>query len=1167
MFQRETGEPVTVTHEFSVTNPGTDYTLVILNGRLEDGEFERVSGSIIRLNGIQLVGPEEFNQNVQRIEKPISPQLVNELTVEVRGKPGGALVIEIIGRDDVPPSIIGTVQPAPNADGWNNTDVTVSFECHDTTSGIASCSEPIKVTVEGANQPVVGAATDRAGNTSSTTVVVNLDKTSPSFADFQPPACPATVMDLRPIVAACFTDVLSGVQRATVMLSVDGTDRTAESAIAGSCISWTPPADLSVGQHQGMVTARDAAGNLGSATWCFETQPPLEISITSPVDGFLTNRSSIEVTGTVEPPAALVDVNGVPGIVTGGTWIASGVPLVEGENLLVATARDALGNSVQAQVVGSLDTIPPAVRFLSPASLAAFRSTPVQVEIEVGGVDVASFSFLGQPAALTGGRFTTTAALKEGINVLTAAATDVAGNTDSESLAVTLDTVPPVVLIDSPRNDAVTEAESVTVTGMINDIVVGTVNAADATVTVNGEPAEVLNRRFVLRALPLADGENVIEAVGTDRAGNVGQPMSVRVVRQRIQGIDLRIISGNNQSAPIATALSDPLVVQVVDGQENPVTNRVVTFSVSAGDGLISEVGSTPGARTVDLRTDSSGQARVAFALGSRTGMGSHRVEAKTLGAITSTEFCASALPGPTFRIAIASGNQQTGMVDTELPEPLEVFVVDEGGNPVQDVPVACTVMAGGGSLGGQPSVTVLTDDDGRAFASYTLGPFAGQENNIVQAAFPGLTEAPVEFLASAVEPGPPGQTTVIGVVLDGSNIPIPGVTASIRDSGLSATTDTNGFFEIPGVPEGTQHLDIDGSTAAVLGKTYPELSFVLNVISGNRNSLPNSIHLPELDLAGAKLVGGDQDVILEMDGVPGFQINVFAHSVTFPDGSRTGFMSSTQVHNDAVPMPPPLGSAPLLVGTIQPAGVRFDPPAQVIYPNYEGLAPGDKVDIMSFHHDVGRFVTVGPGTVSEDGALVISDPGVGIVQSGWHCTIRMPGPTGQCRSCGTDTANPCRTAFENPDDNECNFQFCDNTSHTCKQIAVNEGISCGFQPNLQCRQRVCRTGSCKLDNAPSGTICPLPISSKPNVDEECVLPLCDASGACDWRLLSGNFGTCPPVLPPNDQCAVAECRNGFCIPIPINEAGFCSIFDPKNPVEPIPGCCRNGTCEPKPCT
>lgn len=90
-YLRETGSPIAVIQSFTVLNPNTTYTLEIHNGGLVDGEFEKVSSSIISLNGIQVVGPQDFNQNVAFVEKPVTLSATNELSVELRGKPGGGL--------------------------------------------------------------------------------------------------------------------------------------------------------------------------------------------------------------------------------------------------------------------------------------------------------------------------------------------------------------------------------------------------------------------------------------------------------------------------------------------------------------------------------------------------------------------------------------------------------------------------------------------------------------------------------------------------------------------------------------------------------------------------------------------------------------------------------------------------------------------------------------------------------------------------------------------------------------------------------------------------------------------------------------------------------------------------------------------------------------------
>ena len=53
-------------------------------------------------------------------------------------------------------------------------------------------------------------------------------------------------------------------------------------------------------------------------------------------------------------------------------------------------------------------------------------------------------------------------------------------------------------------------------------------------------------------------------------------------------------------------------------------------------------------------------------------------------------------------------------------------------------------------------------------------------------------------------------------------------------------------------------------------------------------------------------------------------------------------------------------------------------------------MAPGARAVLMSFNHDTGKWETVGGMTVSDDGKLVCTDPGVGIRQPGWH---GMEGP------------------------------------------------------------------------------------------------------------------------------------------------------------------------------
>jgi len=64
--------------------------------------------------------------------------------------PRGVFYYHVIGDlDRDPPLITASASPSRNPHGWNNTDVTVTFECSDERSGISSCPPPFLSTREG----------------------------------------------------------------------------------------------------------------------------------------------------------------------------------------------------------------------------------------------------------------------------------------------------------------------------------------------------------------------------------------------------------------------------------------------------------------------------------------------------------------------------------------------------------------------------------------------------------------------------------------------------------------------------------------------------------------------------------------------------------------------------------------------------------------------------------------------------------------------------------------------------------------------------------------------------------------------------------------------------------------------------------------------------------
>jgi hypothetical protein len=122
--------------------------------------------------------------------------------------------------------------------------------------------------------------------------------------------------------------------------------------------------------------SEDNAGNVepeNTLTVKRDKTPPV-VSIREPSDGFSTPAETVMVRGTVEEGhLESVSVNGTAADVEDGAFSA-GVPLIFGENLVTATARDRAGNeaSVSVRVIREEPALPPTLAISSPAEGETF---------------------------------------------------------------------------------------------------------------------------------------------------------------------------------------------------------------------------------------------------------------------------------------------------------------------------------------------------------------------------------------------------------------------------------------------------------------------------------------------------------------------------------------------------------------------------------------------------------------------------------------------------------------------------------------------------------------------------------------------------------------------------------------------------------------------------
>jgi hypothetical protein len=1013
--------------------PGGAYQLVVFNGDA-DGQL-RASSATVTLNGSDVVvSPGDLNQNVAAVVKTVQLGANNTISASVKSS-GAAITVAILPLTSTGP-VISIVTPLanqliPSLNALVTGTVTASSSI--TSLAIQGQAVPAATSFRDAVQLVEGPnliaidCTDCDGNVAHATRSVIADTTPPTISGVDP-ADGSRVRMSSMTLRANITDA-GGIKSVTV----NGTQVVPVGGAIAVPISFAGTGTTV------SIAATDGAGNstLLPVTLSLDQTPPLLSVADTPA---ITNGAQVTLSGSASDDGGVVSVavNGTNVPVTSGSFSTT-LALQEGANIVTVIAQDAAGNT--ATVTRSVNRFTaPAIAIASPANLSLLAAASVTVTGSVTD-PAALVTVNGVPALLTGSSFSANVPLAEGGNVITATAMDSRGHIGTASVSVVRDLTPPRIAISIPADGSTVYQSPITVTGLVNDTVVGTVNRGQVFASVNGLPATVSNRTFTLTGISLNQGPNTITASATDVSGNQ-TTKTITITYDGTARPRIAVASGSSQSVAVTTPVPRPLVVAVMNAAGAPVSGVAVQFAVRNTDG------SLEGQRTLTRQTDAAGHAQAVFTTG--TWAGAQLVEATAVGYSGTAEFITNVSSGPTAKLLDDSGGNQVGITGQGLPLPFTGVVMDAIENRVANVAVTFHVVSGGGHFpNGQTDITQFSDSDGRVGTTLILGPDAGNANNVVDATVDGVPAVDsATWFASARVAGDPAATTISGTVLDNQDQPVAGVTLRVKGTTLSTQSDASGRFSIVNAPVGTVHLEVDSSTAQRPG-TWANLMFMLVTIPGQDNTIDRPIYILPIDLAHGLQVTETTGGTVTSPDVPGLAMTVAPGSVTFTDGSKRGTVSITPVHNDRVPMMPTSGLQPRLVVTIQPAGAHFDPPAPITYPNVDGLPPGQTVDFYSFDHDLGMFVSIGPGTVTDDGRLIVSNPGIGILKAGWHLTPPPPPPPAtaykcsECRKlvskkCSIDVAKAFKACTDDGD--PCTEDLCINGVCTHNPISVVMG-------------------------------------------------------------------------------------------------------------------------------
>jgi hypothetical protein len=168
----------------------------------------------------------------------------------------------------------------------------------------------------------------------------------------------------------------------------------------------------------------------------------------------------------------------------------------------------------------------------------------------------------------------------------------------------------------------------------------------------------------------------------------------------------------------VGDTLGEPVAIRVSDSLGRALADLPVTWTPLDGGAL------TPHAP----RTDSLGEARATWRLGSKSGRQRARVQVGNARTMPPASLIAQAQPGPAAAVHAVSGDRQTGSVGQPLAQPIVLRTTDRHGNPVAGAGLRLLPAAG------RPGDGVLAvDSTGRARVTWTLGRTAGLQRMVVR--------------------------------------------------------------------------------------------------------------------------------------------------------------------------------------------------------------------------------------------------------------------------------------------------------------------------------------------------------------------------------------------------------------------------------------------------
>ena len=740
------------------------------------------------------------------------------------------------------------------------------------------------------------------------------------------------------------------------------------------------------------------------------TVPAGQFSVPVPITGF-TPGATVVTAGPLNgsTAAATVTVNQLPPTVTGLTPLELSLPKGTADSLTVTIAP------VQAD--------PTAVPLAS--SDAAIVEVPASVPVPAGSA-TAAFPAIGR-----------------NVGTVTVTAGPLGGTTAQATVTVNPPTLVTLTIAPAAVTLAVGQTQAVTATGTYTDGTTQDLTSTAAWTSSHEAVATVTNPGGVVTARAVGQAIITVTAEGKTATATVtvtppaltvlalAPTLPTHAVGQAVQfHVTGTYTDGTTQdlTGTVTWTSSDATVASITfpAGLATAVAAGQTTITATHADGMTVSTTLTVFLRppTVTRFTPSSGKVGSSVTitgtfLGSTASVAFNGTRA-AVTVVSSTQVTATVPPGATsgpIGLTTPGGSVTTPGHFLVLPTPdVSLSVAPGTVTAIAGTTVALKITVGAsGGFAGLTTLSTGTLPEGvtGTFSSLSLGPnLSGTLTLTTSASIPASSTIEVRGTATidgtavtrtasaTLTVQPPGQTILVGQVRDEDAQPLAGVSIQLGGSTITplGTTDAAGNFRVPVPVAGTQTILIDGSTASgPNGGMYFTIPVSVTIELGGVNTLGFSPHLALQAPTQPLPVAPATATPVTFATIPDFHLTIPAGvRIIGWDGQANNQIGLRAVPLDRLPLPPiPAGLTTNMVymfsfgkvgGGVPQDAAGNRVPVPVTFPNTIKAYPGQAVELWYYNEAPdgsrpNRWESYGLGTVSSDGRLIVSNPGVGIPQ------------------------------------------------------------------------------------------------------------------------------------------------------------------------------------------